>query len=46
VFIAGFVIGAIAGLYAGFQLGGWRAVLRISQIAHRDLMTKAGLKRR
>jgi hypothetical protein len=45
VWIAALVAFA-AGVYLGMRIGGWRAVLRVSQLAHRDLMTRAGLRSR
>jgi hypothetical protein len=44
--VAYFIIGLIVGLVVGNWIGGWRAILHVSQIAHRDLMGRAGLRRR
>ena len=41
-----FIIGAVLGFAGGVWVGGWRAVVRISQVAHRDLMSRAGLRKR
>jgi hypothetical protein len=46
VFIAGLIIGGAAGLWAGVYIGGWRAIVNVSRIAHRDLMSRAGLRKR
>lgn len=45
-FEAGLIVGLILGGLIGNWIGGWRAIMHVSQIAHRDLMGRAGLRRR
>jgi hypothetical protein len=41
-----FFLGIAVGFWIGKYFWGWRAVLRISQVAHNDLMGRAGLRGR
>jgi len=40
------IVGIVIGFIAGNWVGGWRAIMAVSRIAHRDLMGRAGLRRR
>lgn len=40
------IVGAIGGFIVGNWVGGWRAIMHVSRIAHNDLMGRAGLRRR
>jgi hypothetical protein len=46
VFIAGALIGGIAGLYVGIKIGGLLAVRRLVEFEYRTLTGRAGLRRR
>jgi hypothetical protein len=41
-----FILGLIVGGIVGNWFGGWRAIVAVSRVAHRDLMGRAGLRRR
>jgi hypothetical protein len=41
-----YIICLVIGFFVGNWVGGWRAIMAVSRIAHRDLMGRAGLRRR
>lgn len=44
VFIFGFIIGGIICGYLGKYYWGWRAIRNVTELGHRDLMRRAGLR--